>query len=60
MEDCSTYLLCDGISIIVLIIRVVLNIWYLVLLLYVCIYNCTSVYRLANKVPNKNIMLTFG
>ena len=35
MEDCSTYLVCDASSIIVVIIRVLLNIQYLVLLLYV-------------------------
>ena len=36
MEDCSTYLVCDGSCIIVMITCVLLNIWYLVLLL-VCI-----------------------
>ena len=35
MELCNTHLVCDGSSI-RLIVRVLLNIWYLVLLLYVC------------------------
>ena len=38
MEDCSTYLVCNGGSIIVIIGILLLNVWYLALLLYVRIY----------------------
>ena len=38
MEDRSTYLVCNGGRIIVIIRILLLNVWYLALLLYVRIY----------------------